>query len=168
MGADLWRLMEDENGVLVLSDMFVDDWVTPVLDTVQNVELLTAQQTAAGRTSFSFERRLITCDGGANRVNHAIGNQDFDIRSHEVGNMIYAWGNNHASFSYHGTTRRGYAAGFAFGDSSADFGGALVDEEGRQGTNGTSSDSSDFSEYNDTQTMNLINDAYTIDHTRST
>ena len=70
MGADLWRLMEDENGVLVLSDMFVDDWVTPVLDTVQNVELLTAQQTASGRTSFSFERKLITCDGGANRVNH--------------------------------------------------------------------------------------------------
>ena len=126
MGADLWRLMEDENGMLVLSDMFVDDWVTPVLDTVQNVELLTAQQTAAGRTSFSFERKLITCDGGANRVNHEVGNQDFDIRSHEVGNMIYAWGNNHASFSYHGTTRRGYAAGFAFGDSTADFGGALV------------------------------------------
>ena len=167
MGADLWRLMEDERSARSF-DMFVDDWVTPVLDTVQNVELLTAQQTAAGRTSFSFERKLITCDGGANRVNHFRSEIKISIFvSHEVGNMIYAWGNNHASFSYHGTTRRGYAAGFAFGDSTADFGGALVDEEGRQGTN-ASSDSSDFSEYNDTQTINLINDAYTIDHTRST
>ena len=168
MGADLWRLMED-NGNLALSDMFVDDWVTPVLDTVQNVNLLTAQQTTSGRTSFSFERKLVTCDGGANRVNFEVGNQDFDIRSHEIGNIIYAWGNNHDSFSYHGTTRRGYAAGFSFGDSSNDFGGALVDEEGREGTDDGSSGSSDSSsEYNDTLTVNLINDAYTIDHTRST
>jgi len=172
MGADVWRLMKDSAGHLKLDDMFVEDWVTPSLDTVQNVKLLTAQQTSAGRTSFTFERKLVTCDGGANRVNYHLGNQDFDIRAHEVGNLIYAWGNDHSNFMYHGSTQRGYAAGFAFGDASHDFGSALIDEEDRDGAdvlNGTTnSSSSPGSEYNDTIDVNLVNDAYTIDHTRST
>lgn len=112
MGADIWRLSRDSGGNLVLDDMFVEDWVTPVHDAEQNLKLQGAQQ-ANGRTSFWFTRKVRTCDGGGMRWGTNWTSEDFDILgvggdSNTGVNMIWATGSTHA-FHYHGegATRRG-------------------------------------------------------------
>ena len=112
MGADIWRLSEDDSGNLVLDDMFVEDWVTPRRDAEQNLKLQGAQQ-ANGRTSFWFTRKVRTCDGGGMRWATNWTSEDFDILgvgddSNTGVNLIWATGPTHA-FYYHGdsATRRG-------------------------------------------------------------
>lgn len=112
MGADIWRLIKDNNGQLVLEDMFVEDWVTPRRDVEQNLKLQGAEQ-ANGRTSFWFTRKVRTCDGGGMRWGTNWTSEDFDILgvgddSNTDVSMIWATGSTHA-FHYHGNsdTHRG-------------------------------------------------------------
>ena len=94
MGADVWRLMEGADGELELTDMFVEDWTTPRVDTEQNLYLIASRQ-EPGHTSFAFSRNTATCDGGAQRYNAAFGNEDFDIGgvngdNQHAGQLIWA------------------------------------------------------------------------------
>ena len=169
MGADLWTLRED-GGTLKLTDMFVEDWRTPREDATQNLHLRSSMQTTDGKVAFSFERKLKTCDGGGESVvQDPTTAEDFDIRTHVVSNLIFAWGESHV-FEYHGRSNRGYFVGFHWGNSGRNIEDSLVEEEGRQG--GVSgidgSGGGNYPTWDDQVVVEYINEPYTIDHTRDT
>lgn len=169
MGSDIWRLSEPTTeGTFQLTDMFVEDWTTPREDQRQNLKLLSAKRSSSNKLSFSFQRMMHTCDGGASSVqdNMDAGTQfeDMDILPGVSQSLIYAWSNGE-TFSYHGREKRGYVNGFSWGTFSRSIGGALVDEEGRPEADGGDDDDDGANQIWDDQfVMEYLNEPFSIDH----
>jgi len=167
MGADIWRLSGD-SGSFRLDDMFVEDFVTPRMDEVQNLKLLSAKRTVQGKLAFSFQRLLQTCDGGATYVAETHGtSEDMDIIPGISQNLIFAWSNGPV-FENHGRENRGYVVGMSWGQSSRSVGDALVDEEGRPEADDGSDSNDGYETWPDQVVMDFINEPYEIDHHRDT
>lgn len=168
MGADIWTFTKNQDsGDFELVDMFVEDWVQPIPDTDQNLKLMSAYQ-AGGTTAFMFQRDMKTCDGGAQRYAKTHGQQDFDIVTNDVTNLIYAWGNDH-EFRYHRETRRGYVTNFWWGEvGESSISSLLPEEEGRPTPGGDGDDDGNQTTWDDAQVVRFVNDPYTISHERST
>ncbi|KAJ3007698.1 UNVERIFIED_CONTAM: hypothetical protein HDU68_003387 [Siphonaria sp. JEL0065] len=96
-GADLWILKQDRNGVYMMQDSFSGDYVTPVADSRQDLELIVGPA-GNGTLNYVFRRALVTVDP-----------QDLPIVQNVENLMVWAHGSSSLSSSsilqHHQSTR---------------------------------------------------------------
>ncbi|ORY33879.1 PHM/PNGase F [Rhizoclosmatium globosum] len=108
-GADIWILRQNGKGEYYMQDSFSTTTATPIADSQQDVELLTAPDSAANHTVFTFMRPLKTCDP----------DNDHEIKEGLSQHLIWAYGSSEGSLNYHGPKTRGNAAATLFHDPSS-------------------------------------------------
>eukprot|EP01097_Dermamoeba_algensis_P004434 TRINITY_DN2893_c0_g1_i1.p1 TRINITY_DN2893_c0_g1~~TRINITY_DN2893_c0_g1_i1.p1 ORF type:complete len:569 (-),score=81.90 TRINITY_DN2893_c0_g1_i1:66-1772(-) len=92
-GADIWTV-RSVDGVFVVEDRFSPDFVTPVLDSTQDVKILWASRNN-GATSFIIQRRLESCDDS----------QDLDISNKSIAVAYAISAEDDDQFTKHGQIR---------------------------------------------------------------